>query len=506
MNKKIYMTIVIALFIWGILLRSVEVINGNYLFGHDHGRDYLAAYEIVEHHKPTLIGSEVGSGVAGISGIFQGPGYFYLVALAYALFGGDPMGAQIFMLFFGIAAMILATWVGLKIFGKIGSILFLFFMTVSPLIVSQSRFIWSSHPITVFVILALYFAYRIPENPRKFAPLSLFVAGFTYHSQLGVAVPLVTTLVLSLPVVYRILDWKTYGYSMLAVLLAFSPMIAFDMRHGFMAVKSILGITSSSGLGGSVFEPLRMTSHMLDYWNNFYNTFTFEFGWIPRNIQMIVLWATLPFVGLGFWFARLGKQKLFMFFLLFLLLVTWIGYLLLNNSVWDYYLTHARIAYILLYTIAIVAVLRLRKRAVLAKVGLAVFGVFLVVVAVGSIFRQYVSYTIDISDLRVHEKIMGKRMIIDTIYQDAKGEPFSVFIFMPAVYTHPYDYLFKTYGKKRYGYEPTQKKQGLTYLVIEPDGSQPWRHKGWLETVVHGGKSIWTKTLLNGIILEKRVY
>jgi len=500
--KKVFIVVLVVLFLWGFFLRSVEVINGNYLFGHDHGRDYLAAYEIVENHKLTLIGAEAGSGVAGFNGIFQGPGYFYLIALAYALFGGDPMGGQFFMLLFGLAAMVLAAYVGYEIFGSVGSVVFLFFVTVSPLIVSQSRFIWSSHPVTLFVILALYFAFRIPEKSKIFAPLAIFTAGFAYHSQLGVAVPLVVTLFLSLPLIYRIFDWKVYVYSFVAVLLAFSPMIAFDMRHGFMATKSIVG-TGSSGLGGSVFDPIRLSSHAFDYWNNFYNTFTFEFGWIPRNIQMFILWATLPFLGVGLWIA---KQKRFVLFLLLLLVTTWAGYLFLNNTVWDYYLTHARIAYMLLYVISLLALVRIYKRSYIAKAGLVVFGIFLAIFVVGSAFRQYVSYTVDIADMHVYEKIQGKKLVIDTIYADASDQSFSVFVFMPSVYTHPYDYLFKTYAKKIYGYEPTQKKQGRAYLIIEPDFSQIWRHKGWLETVVNGGETIWKKTLLNGLILEKRVY
>ena len=69
-----------------------------------------------------------------------------------------------------------------------------------------------------------------------------------------------------------------------------------------------------------------------------------------------------------------------------------------------------------------------------------------------------------------------------------------------------YDYLFKTYGKQTYGYEPDREKRGLAYLIIEPDNDKPWRQKGWLETVVQGGETVWVNTLLNGLILEKRKY
>jgi hypothetical protein len=504
--KKLFVVLLFVLFIWGILLRSVELINGNYLFGHDHGRDYLAAYSIVENHKLTLIGSEVGSGVAGISGLFHGPGYFYLISLAYVLFHGDPIGGQLCMFLFGIITMTAASWVGYKMMGKLGSLTLLFFVTVSPLIVSQSRFIWSVHPFTVFIVLALYFAFRIPDNPRLFAPLAIFAAGMTHHSQLGVAVPLTLTLMLSFPLIYRISDRRTYLYSFFVLILVYFPMIAFEARHGFMGTRSILSYVKNGGGTSSIFDSVRLSSHMINYLDNFTNTFTFEFGWIPRNIQLIMLWATLPVVGFGFLRNKVHKQRVFMFLIIFMFIFTWVFYLLLNNVIWDYYLTHLRIGVIFMYSLVFVSLVRSFHKSILEKLGIIVFIVFFVGVFVGSAFRQYISYTVDIHDLGVYEKILGKRYVIDEIYKDAQGEPFSVFVFMPSIYTYPYDYLFATYGKRKYGFEPTHEKKGLAYLIIEPDFSQPWRHNGWLETVVQGGETVWKKTLLNGLILEKRLY
>jgi hypothetical protein len=104
------------------------------------------------------------------------------------------------------------------------------------------------------------------------------------------------------------------------------------------------------------------------------------------------------------------------------------------------------------------------------------------------------------------EKIRGKRMAIDYVYQDAKGKPFSVFVFMPPIYTYPYDYLFKTYGKDTYGYAPGNQKKGLVYLIIEKDNSKPWTYNGWLETVIKDGDIIETKTLITGHIIQKRMF
>lgn len=499
--------ILIVIFIWGIFLRIPELISGNFLFGHDHGRDYLAAYNIVENHKLTLIGAEAGSGVAGINGIFHGPGYFYLISLAYILFHGDPVGGQLFMVVFGVLTLLAACFIGYKIFGKIGAALFLFFVAISPLIVSQSRFIWSSHPITLFVLLALYCVYKIPDNPRKYVPLAVFISGFTYHSQLGVAVPLTLSVLLSIPLIFKIRDIRVYVYAVLACFFVYLPMFLFEARHGFMAMRSawMYALSGGSG-GGSVFEIKRLMSHIADYWYNFVNTFTFEFGWISNQIQKIILYITIPFVIIGLFRHREAKHTKFIFFLLLVIVVTCVGYLFLNNTVWDYYLTHSRLAYMLIFTYALVPFLRNYRRLTLRTIGTVITAVFLLVLCFGTAFRMYISYTVDIHDTEVYDKIIGKRLVLDTIYKDAQGKSFSIFVFMPSVYTWPYDYLFKTYGKQMYGYEPDHEKKGLTYLIIEPDKSQPWRQNGWLETVVQGGTVIWERTLLNGLILTKKEY
>jgi hypothetical protein len=300
---------------------------------------------------------------------------------------------------------------------------------------------------------------------------------------------------------------NTYFLSYVALLLAFSPMALFEVRHGFMAARSAVQyVSGGAGVGVSLLDGIRLSSHAWDYWNNFVNTFTFEFGFFPLYVQKITLYATFPFVIFGLFHVSDTKQKRFIGFLLFMIILTCASYLLLNNVVWDYYLTHTRVGYIVLYVFSIVSLYRYSLKSRVSKIGLIVSIIFIAVLGSGSIFRQYISYTQDIHDFGVYDKIYGKRLVIDTLYADAAGKPFSVFVFMPSIYTWPYDYLFKTYGKMKYGYEPTHNKSGLAYIIIEPDNSQPWRQNGWLETVVQGGTTVWKKILLNGLILEKRMY
>ncbi len=505
-GKTALMILAVGIFFWGVALRGVELINGNYLFGFDMGRDYLAAYNIAVNHKLTLIGAEIGAGAAGISNIFHGPGYFYLLALMHVLFRGDPYGGMVLMFLFGTGALILSYFTVKKMFGQAAALLTLFLVGVSPLIAPQSRFIWNSHPTSFFIVLVFYFAYRIRGNPRVYALLALFVAGSIYHFELAIAVPLVLTLCVSLPIIYKIKDFRTYLYSLFAVLFSFGPFFAFEMRHGWMAIRSVWSYVIAGSAGSHGISLLRITDHVQSYFNNANNSFIIEGGILP-------LWA-FKALSIGLFVATLvfsrrikDPEKRNFFFLLFLTLgISYVVLLFLNNTVWDYYLIHAHFVFMYVFAyIGATIVSKLRTSIWYMGPG-GDLAIFLISMVLSSYRRIVTNYRYDYYDLGGIEKIKGKKMAIDYIYQDAKGKPFSEFTFMPPIYTYPYEYLFKTYAKQKYGYIPGNEKKGLVYLIIEVDGYKPWTYKGWLETVIVGGDVVETKILSTGHIIQKRIF
>src|SRR3990172_11222563 len=121
-NILIYIFLGTAL-IFGVMLRSVDVLSGNYLFGFDQGRDYLAVKNIVVDHKPTLIGSEVGAGGAGLNGIFQGPLYYYFLSIPFLLTKGDPYGGVVLMFVLSVLSGVFSYLFGKKVLGTIGGLI-----------------------------------------------------------------------------------------------------------------------------------------------------------------------------------------------------------------------------------------------------------------------------------------------------------------------------------------------------------------------------------------------
>lgn len=504
--KKLFILFIFLVFAWGIALRAVEVINGNYLFGFDQGRDYLAAYNIVVGHKLTLIGAEVGAGSAGLSNIFHGPGYYYLIALMFYLFRGDPYGGLLLMFIFGVLALIAVFITTKKMFGRVAALVALFLLGVSPLIAPQSRFLWNHHPSTFFIVLVLYFAFMITKKPRIYAPLAVLTAGLVYHFELAMSVPMVLALFISFPLIYRVKDVKTYVYSIFAGLVAFSPFLLFESRHDWVAFKSLLTYATPHGPVGRDVWFLRITDHLRPYIDNAVNSFIIEHGFIP-NIQFKVLTLAL-FIALILyaWKTRDKILRKFFQFLLLLLAVSYGILLLLNNTIWDYYLIQAHVAFIYVFAYSLMFCYRFIRKSIWAILAFGILCLFLLSMIKSSAWRIKSNYTYDFYDYGGVEKIKGKKAAIDYVYKDAKGKPFSEFTFMKPVYTYPYDYLFKTYGKSKYGYEPGTQKKGLVYLIIEPDDSKPWTYKGWLETVIVYGDIIKTVTLPSGQIVQVRQF
>jgi 4-amino-4-deoxy-L-arabinose transferase-like glycosyltransferase len=505
-SRRIFFLLVIAVFLWSVALRAVEVVNKNYLFGFDHGRDYLAAYNIAVNHKLTLIGAEVGAGAAGLSNIFHGPGYYYLIAFMYVLFRGDPYGGLLLMFLFGVMALFAVFITTRRMFGRAVSLVTLLLLGISPLIVTQSRFMWNHHPSTFFIVIALYFAYMITKKPRIYAPLALLTAGLIYHFELAIAVPFVIALSLSLPLVFRIKDVLTYVYCIIAGALAFSPFLLFESRHGWMAVRSIFIYATPHGPVGKDVWYLRIMDHMGPYIANAANSFATEHGILPYKLFTLLSFVLFIVLCVFAWKVKDKTHRIFFRFLLLLLIVSYGVLLFLDNIVWDYYLIHAHVIYISVFAYSLITSYRAMHKSMWAKAAFTVLTVFLLSMTASSAWRMMISYKYDLHDFGGVEKIKGKKSAIDYVYRDAKGKPFSEFTFMAPIYTYPYDYLFQTYGKEKYGYVPAAQKKGLVYLIIEPDASKPWTYKGWLETVIVGGDIISTTTIPSGQIVQKRMF
>ena len=495
---------VIAVILFGIALRAVEAVSGNYLFEFDQGRDYLLVQEIVENGKLRLIGLELGGGYAGISGFFHGPGYLYLLAIPYVLFQGDPYGGMVLMFLLGCVTLLMSYMAGVKIIGRSGALLFLILVAISPPVIAQSRFIWNTHPSSSLILLVLYFVYNIRKNPGRYLPLSLFTSALIYHFQLGISISLILSICIYYVLVIRKISFKDVAVSAGAVVFAFLPFIVFEIRHGYGGLRSIISLLSDRNNGSTrMFELFMIRDHLQDYWFNFTKTFSFEVlgnsGYLHHLLVIVLLYGVFQFV-------RNSKKRdvtSFVYFLLITVATTWILlYGLLKSRIWDHYILHLQFTYMMLFVIAAIGIgYRFHKE---GKIMAAIISIIFVIMTASAGKRLYINWKYDYHDEGGIHKMNGIKQAVDEIYHDADGKPLTVETYAEWGLTSAYDYAIPWYGKQRYGYAPSVEDTQLLYLFIRPDYAKPWAVNGWKETVVKRGEVAGEKELSSGFIVEKR--
>ena len=490
-----YLSAFLVIFI-SLVTRSVSVLTRDYAFGFDQGRDYIAAWDIAVNHKWTLIGAELGAGVAGVGGLFHGPLHYYSLALPFIFFGGDPYGGLLLTFILGLLTIAAGFVLGRLLFNFWGGILLSLLIAISPQFIIQSYFVWNSHSTTLFIVLSFVFTYLIKEKKYLYTLLAAFFAGFTYNFELAVAVPLTFTLVIYVIFVLKIRSFKQYGFLILGLLLAYFPMLLFEARHDFMASTGILSYI----FGSKSASPHPLQYYLLDHLVSVYYNFTDTF---PRQ-SIIPYFLLLFLIPLSFYWIlkeKAGSLKNFIIFCLLLIPCNFLVFAFLKNSVYTYYLLDLNIAYIVL-----IIYLFFKSYPLKSKIPLFVLIVLLVYFVGVAVIGGIRTFAHDIADTGGLAKMSGKREAIDYIYKDALGKDFGLFVFTGPIYTYPYDYIVTWYGKDKYGYVPHKEKKGLVYLLIEVDTGNTHTYKGWLETVIKDGKVLKTIKLPSGLILQKRQF
>ena len=460
--KKIFQILLLGLLIYFIFVpRSVEVFNKNYLFGFDQGRDYLAVKNIVVNHKPTLIGSEIGAGAAGFRGIFQGPFHYYFLAIPFLLFRGDPYGGLLLMFLFGLASIIFTYFFVKKLFGQNIALITAILVAACPSLIPQSRFIWNSHPSTLFILLSFYFIFLINNKINKHIFLAAFFTGFIYNFEIAIAVPMSLALFLYAVFILRCKFWKKYLFLFSGFIVSFLPLLLFDLRHGLSATRGIIEyLFLHKGLETTLLLPPRLLEdHLFSFYYNLLNTFPpFYYNFLNLFSSQNIIPTVLPLlfiIILAVYFFIKEKNKALKYFLGFLLMLPFVNFFVFNflrDAVYQYYLIDLNLVYILLFAYCFYKIFQSNN--LLLKFSISVF---LLIIIISGATKYFEIFKYDYYDYGGTAKINGEKDALDYIYRDANGEKFGLLIFSPPIYTYQWDYLLWWYAENKYKYIPTSK-------------------------------------------------
>jgi hypothetical protein len=265
--------LIFVLFI-GIALRSQELISHNFLFLLDQGRDMMAVKGILYDHHLTLIGPSTS-----LRGVFQGPLWYYLLALSTGIFGGDPWGGIVLMFVVSVAVLIAIYFWMKNLFGEKAALITLFLFSVSPEAAAAASFAWNPHPMWILIVVYVFTFYSLIYKSKKFNMILWPLIGLMFHFQTALAVFILLSTIIYILIFERpIILNKNFLIGVALFLFTFIPQILFDLRHNFFVFKSALSLFAGSerGLfvGGEKSSYLDLIkSHIFSFSSNFRSAF-----------------------------------------------------------------------------------------------------------------------------------------------------------------------------------------------------------------------------------------
>lgn len=443
------------------LLRAViSVFSGSMAFWYDPARDLFLALGNLS--KLTLIGPP-----SGIPGVFYGPYWIWLLSLGMMV-SKDPR-----IVTFVTATLPYFILIPLLLFQfrkcyslKILCIIWLLFILTYDRYATQ---LWNPYPAPLLflcVVSLLTFTDMEKYPIKRFLRIGLvgILTGLSinFHISFGIGltagiliyVTLAAILTLRGKVIHKkalvqyLLTLFSFG---LGVSVMFLPFLAFEVRHGFNQIQTVIQTLASPhavvGLRG-----LNDFS-ILEY---FFGRLSDIFR-LPKLLVAAggigIFWQVLKYVKSERYSLQHPESRLLLL-LLCISFSTLSVYLSSKNPVWDYHFINVEIIFLLLLAF-------MMKRFRTVENLLTIFAVVLLsftIWQVGTLF----------SDKKiVPASLAAKQRVVRDIIQDGRGASYAVYAYNPAIYNYDYAYLFNAEGIP-VPYDPaaTPLHSHIVYLIV----------------------------------------
>ena len=469
--SKTTIIILIILFL-GLLYRLALTGGGNFLFNMDNARDFVDIREMIETGKLRLTGP-----TSAVDGFYNGPAWYYLLAIPYILTGGNPYGAILLqIILWAIGGFFLLKLV--KGFGIFAMICVGLVWVASNYIVLANVYSFNPNPVTLLTPLFIYLLVEYLKKSKGIFIVSAFLLGglfFNFEMNFGIFTPVIIVVSIFLTNKKQFGD-KYFWIGAALFIGTLLPQVLFDIRHQFIMSKAIIRYLSEGT--GRGFSPI---DRFKTIWDSFYDTFRATMM-NQKLLATAVLILSLP-VFRKFLQKREDTTALVSSVYI---LVPFIGYLIIPVTVSPWHLGGPMAALLILTGFVISGLWRYYF---FGKGIAAILSTLLIFYSISNIINFFLN---DLGKPSNDPSLYKNEIAaIDYVYKYAKGQNFRVYPYLPSVYDYPYQYLFWWYGKNKYGYIPgeyvyspnkpkyipsQEKFQGrkdnlsdLVFLIKEPD-------------------------------------
>ncbi|MDO8570465.1 MAG: hypothetical protein Q7R97_02670 [Candidatus Daviesbacteria bacterium] len=442
--------LILFFLILGVFYRLYLTADNNFLFNMDNARDFVDVREMVVLHKARLIGP-----TSAIEGVYNGPAWYYLLAVPFILTSGNPYGAILMEIFLWVIGGVFLFKL-CKNYGNLVLISVGFIWVYSNYIVLTTLYSFNPNPVTLLTPLFIYLLKRYLETNKIFFSISTFLLGglfFNFEMNFGIFVlPIIFfSIIFSQKTIF--LKTKTFWIGFGFFILTLLPQLFFDFRHQFIMTNSLLRFITTPSSSGKLFS---LTTQITSIFEKFFNVFA------PTlfNLQLLTKIVIMLFVITFFKFIKNNLVKKDLAFLISLITITvpFLGYIILPVSVNSWHLGAEVVSFIILLAFTLHQLRNWNLLGKIISILICLFIIFYVFWDFTNSFSLHKPKSMDVSNIDNEIKA------IDYVYQKADGKNFKVYVYLPSVIDYPYQYLFWWRGLEKYGYVP----KDYAYLPAMP--------------------------------------
>jgi len=483
------------LFLIALTLRSRFLLSGDFFFLSDQARDLLLVRDMVESHKPPLIGAR-----AGLGGLFHGPLWIWFLSIPFLLFKGNPLLIASSYTLVSLS-IVVTVFIGAKIlYGWKGGIFSLLLVTFSPKLINIVPLTTNAQIMPLVFSFYLLFLILYLRGSKKSFFICAFMAGLGFQFQQAFSFLLLPYLIiLSLFKDKFILNLKNFFLTIISFLLPLSTFLLFDIKHKFLITSSVLKILTKPGSLEPIKGYEKYTQTIFRVGDRF-SLFTKLFDDLisPANSILFMLMIIIFIVGSVLIFTAKNKQLKTEYLTLLLLPVfAFAVYILYPFPLWEHYLFSTPIVTALILTLPFIKI----SQYLVGKVVVLIFIILLIKPFLGTFNSSLFQKTY----LKNEGSYLSQIKVVDYIFKDSKKQQFGYFVYSPQVLTYGMDYLFWWRGKYLYNYLPVSQKLNPYYLVMSPPlTNDKDAHKYWIKNRIRSTSPPGLKTSIDGIDIEKR--
>ncbi|KKU33870.1 MAG: hypothetical protein UX47_C0001G0153 [Candidatus Collierbacteria bacterium GW2011_GWA2_46_26] len=504
------------------VLKVLEVSRYNFPFTTDQGRDMVDMRHMVVTHTPRLVGP-----TTSINGVLLGPFWYYFNIIPFVTGGGDPSYIVYWQILW-YQLSVVALWYVLKKNHPSLAILVSVLLLLMPTGFNTARYFWNANSMvffTIFYFASFLWSLVAYKSETLHASLRGGIPTWQSHTTKLFMLGLISGLAMQIEAAFGILFfpfaflyfvisswprgmawWKSIKIIFKQTLplvagfgLTLLPQILFELKHGFIMTKILFG--EFSGQGTMLGEKITFAEKLAQRWEHFQLLILRSTHLPPNYVPYLYLSALALFLYLYVTSKKSKSEaiKLWCISYWFILFAA-VFYLLFPQKLKEWYTLGLSVP-LVLFLGCLLSYLWERKSVILKTLII----VLMSMTVYYSLKSQW-DYTRDVAFKPSDDRSNMRNEIaaLDWVYQNAEGQGFKVYSYLPSVYDYPYNHLFWWYGNHKYGYEPvetaylpgqpeyirdvdkiwTNKRelgsQELVFLIIEEDMDMPKRTEAWL--------------------------